>query len=89
MASPLTLRLDPELRRGLDQIAKRRKCTTSEVLRGAVARLVQEEKLRLTPYELMKDLIGTVEGGDPKLSEQTGRRFRASLSAREAKRDPR
>ena len=88
MASPLTVRLDPSVRRRIAQIAKRRSCTPSAVVREAVNELLAREEKALTPYELMKDLIGSGEsGGDPRLSENTGRRFTALLKARQAKRD--
>ena len=43
MASPITLRLDPELRRRVTRIAKRKQTTTSEVLREAIATWVERE----------------------------------------------
>ncbi len=87
MASPVTLRLDPDLRRRVARIAKRKRCTTSAALREAIETWVEQEESRPTPYELMKDLIGVARGGDPKLSENTGRKFTELLLARQAKRD--
>jgi len=74
MASPITLRLDPELRRRVNRIARRKKTSTSQVLREAITTWVAREDSDATPYELVKDLIGSVRGGDPgrstrKLSE--------------------
>ena len=85
MASPVTLRLDQELRRRVERIAKRKKCATSAVLREAIQVFVEKEETALTPYELVKDIIGSVQGGDPKLSENMGRKFTEMLQARRAK----
>jgi predicted DNA-binding protein len=65
VASPITLRLDPELRRRIDRIARRKKTSTSQALREAITTWVQREDSGLTPYELAADLIGSVRGGDP------------------------
>jgi hypothetical protein len=59
------LRLDPELRRRVTRIAKRKRTTTSEVLREAITTWVEREDNAPTPYESVKDLIGSVHGGDP------------------------
>ena len=82
MASPITLRLDAETRRRVARIARRKGTTTSKVLREAITTFVQQEEKRPTAYELIKDLIGTVRGGDPRLSEDTGRKFSEALKAR-------
>ena len=88
MAAPYTLRLDPGVRRRIAQAAERRKCSPSALVRVAVDELLQRDEKALTPYELMKDLIGSGEtGGDPRLSENTGRKFTELLKARQAKRD--
>ena len=82
MASPITLRLDEETRRRVARIARQRRTTTSKVLREAITTFVQQEEKRPTAYELIADLIGTVRGGDPRLSEDTGRKFSEALKAR-------
>jgi len=87
VASPITLRLDPELRRRVDRIARRKKTSTSQVLREAITTWVEREDSSGSFYDSIKDLVGCVGGGDPKLSENTGRRFTELLRARQAKRD--
>lgn len=74
------------MRRRVEQVARRRKCAASVVIRDAVSAYVEKEVPKLTPYELAKDFIGSVEGGDPKLSENTGRRFAEQLRTKAAKR---
>ena len=74
MASPITLRLDPELRRRVDRIARRKRTTTSSVLREAISTWLQREDSSESLYDRVADLIGSVRGGDPgrstrKLSE--------------------
>ena len=67
------MRLDRETQMLIRQIARVRKKSASEVMREAIKESLQRQKP--TPHELMKDLIGSIHGGDPKLSENTGRRF--------------
>ena len=83
MASPVTLRLDPDLRKRVARIAKRKRCTTSAALREAIASWVAREEETGSVYDSIKDLIGNVRGGDPKLSEDTGRKFAEMLRARQ------
>jgi len=82
VASPITLRIDPELRRRVDRIARRKKTSTSEVLREAIATWVEREDSAVTPYESIKDLIGTVKGGDPHRSTDMGKKFTELLRTR-------
>jgi len=82
MASPITLRLDPDTRRRVTRLARQRRTTSSVILREAIVTFVEKEERAMTPYESIKDLIGSVHGGDPKLSEDTGRKFTELLKAR-------
>jgi predicted DNA-binding protein len=79
MASPITLRLDAETRRRVARIAKRKKTTTSTVLREAISSWVEREESAGSAYEQIKDLIGSVHGGDPGRST---RRLSEVLKAR-------
>lgn len=74
---PLSLRLNTETDRALEEIAQRKGQTKSEVVRQAIQELVDRE--RLTPYERVADLIGCVSGGPEDLSEDTGQKLRALL----------
>lgn len=87
MASPLTIRFDPSVRRQITQVAKRKRCTPSALVREAVTDLLERENSTVSFYDQIKDLVGCVSGGDPKLSENMGRKFTALLKARQAKRD--
>ena len=82
MASPITLRLDPELRKRVERIARRRRTSKSQVLREAVTTFVAREESVGSVYDSIKDLIGNTRGGDPTLSEDTGRKFTELLRAR-------
>ena len=82
MASPITLRLDPEIRRRVTRIARRRKTTTSSVLREAISTWVAREENTVSAYESIKDLIGIVHGDDPNLSTDMGKKFTQLLRAR-------
>jgi len=82
MASPLTLRLDPKTRQRIVRLARRQRLSTSEVIRQAIAAWADRQEPVTSPYDAMRDLIGVVRGGNPKRSEQTGRRFTALLKKR-------
>ena len=86
MASPLTLRLDEKTRQRIARLARRKRLSTSEVVRRAIAAWADREELVSSPYEAVKDLIGVVNGGNPKRSEQTGRSFTALLKRRRNRR---
>ena len=86
MASPLTLRLDEKTRQRLARLARRNHLSTSEVIRQAIAAWADRQEPVTSPYEVIKDLIGVVDGGNPKRSEQTGRSFTAVLKRRKRQR---
>jgi hypothetical protein len=80
------VRLDESTQQLLQRLANRRSQTKSEVIREAIETLAAAEELEgqaAGPHELIADLIGCVSGGPEDLSTQTGRRFRALLSAGE------
>jgi Arc/MetJ-type ribon-helix-helix transcriptional regulator len=78
----MSVRLDDPMERALEQIAKRKGQSTSEVARKAIQDLIaREERI---PYELVSDLIGSVSGGPEDLSEHTGHRFQELLQRRKA-----
>jgi Arc/MetJ-type ribon-helix-helix transcriptional regulator len=82
VASPITLRLDEKTRQRIARLARRKRLSTSEAIRQAIAAWADRQEPVTSPYEAMKDLIGVVRGGNPKRSEQTGRRFAALLMRR-------
>ena len=85
MASPLTLRLDQKTRQRIARLARRKRLSTSEIIRQAIAAWADREEPITAPYDAVADLIGVVRGGDSKRSEQTGRRFRALLERRRSR----
>ncbi len=82
MPSPLTLRLEKKTRQRITRIASRKQISTSEVIRQAIEAWVERQEPIAAPYEAMADLIGVVNGGNPQLSTETGRRFREILKGR-------
>jgi Arc/MetJ-type ribon-helix-helix transcriptional regulator len=86
MASPLTLRLDEKTRQRIARLARRRRLSTSEVIRQAIAAWADRHEPVTAPYDAMTDLLGVVRGGNPKRSEQTGRLLAALLKRRLNKR---
>ena len=82
MASPLTLRLDPETRARIERMAHRKGLSTSQLIRLAIATWTDRQESATQPYEVISDLIGTVRGGDPQRSEHGGRKFATLLRKR-------
>jgi predicted DNA-binding protein len=74
-----TVRLDAKTEAALKRLTARRGQTKSEVIRDAIAHLSDEEKDQPSAFERLQPYIGVIEGDDPKLSEDTGRRFRELL----------
>ena len=56
--------------------------TQSEVIRDAISRLAEEEAAPQSAYDRLLPYIGIAEGGDPTLSENTGKRLRDVLEKR-------
>lgn len=79
MEAPVTLRLDTKTRRQIARIAKGRRISKSEVIRLALNAWPEFHGAETSPYEAMADLVGAVNGGEPKRSENGGRKFAAFL----------
>ena len=77
MEAPVTLRLDAKTRRQIARIARGRRISKSEVIRLALNAWPEFHGAETSPYEAMADLIGIARGGDPNLSSNTGRKFKA------------
>ena len=78
-----TVRLDVKTEAALKRLSARRGQTKSEVIRDAIVHLADEEEGQPSAYERLQPFLGIVEGGDPKLSEDTGKRFREILENRQ------
>jgi len=85
MASPLVLRIDEKTRRQIARIARRKRLSTSEVIRQAIEAWTAREEPVAVPFELMSDLLGVVRGGNPKRSEHGGTRFAKLLKRRRSR----
>lgn len=81
MDAPVTLRLDKETRRRIARIARRKRVSSSEIIREAIEAWVKHEEA-VAPYESVRDLIGIVHGGNPNRSAKTGRQFTDLLRKR-------
>jgi len=82
---PLTVRVDVKTERLLQRLARKRGRTKSEVIRdaiGVLARQVEAQEATERPYEKLRDLIGSIQGGPTDLSRRTGEAFRQMLSTR-------
>ncbi len=85
MASPLTLRLDEKTRQRIARIARRKRVSTSEVIRQAIEAWAERQEPVAFPYQLVSDLLGVVHGTNPKRSEQAGRRFAKLIKERRSR----
>jgi predicted DNA-binding protein len=83
MASPLTLRLDEKTRSRIGRLARRNGLSTSEFIRRAIEASIEREEPAVLPYEAVKDLIGVVRTGDPKLSQKMEQKFSKLLRDRQ------
>lgn len=82
MRSAVTTRLDDDTRRRVTHLARRKRIAFSKAVRMALREWADREERQTTPYELIKHLIGSVRSGDPKLSEDMGRKFGELLRRR-------
>lgn len=82
MESPVTLRLDRKTRRQIASVARRKGISKSEVIRRALSSWSDLEQPSDSPYFLLKDLLGTVKGGDPRRSEKSGKKFRELVATK-------
>ena len=88
MGNPMALRLDEKTRKRIAELAARRGMTRSALVREAIATLIEKEERRAVerPYDLVKDLLGSVHGGDPGRSADVGRKVTRMLRGRRASR---
>jgi predicted DNA-binding protein len=86
MSDAMALRLDDETRRRIARLAARRGTTRSALVREAITALIEKEdrQAAVRPFDLVKDLLGSVHGGDPERSSDVGRKVRRMLRARRA-----
>lgn len=71
MSTQLTVRLSDDLSKGITIFAKRLHLKRSDIVRMALERFIDEveEREEGTPYERVKDLIGSFTSGLPDLGE--------------------
>ena len=84
MSSAMALRLDDRTKRRIARLAARRGTTRSALVREAIAALVEKEERQaaVRPHDLVKDLLGSVRGGDPDRSTDVGKKVRRMLKGR-------
>lgn len=77
----ISVRLDEKRKRRLSRAARQRRVSQSEIVRQALDAFLKEDATTagLSLYDRMKDIIGSVRGGPPDLSEHTGDKFREIL----------
>lgn len=82
----MSLRLDAETRRTIVRLARFRRRSQSEIVREAVATLIERAPRDDRPFDAWAPVIGIARGGGPDLSERTGERLTALLNARRGRR---
>ena len=83
-----SVRMDLETERLLDRLAREHGVSKSQVIRDAVrlaAGKARSPGRAARPYDAFREVIGSVKGGPPDLSERTGESFRRLLADRKAK----
>jgi len=68
MSAPVSIRLGEETRKRVAKLARHKNVSPSKWMRQAIEHAAQEAEQQLAPYELIKDLLGVVRGGDPSRS---------------------
>jgi antitoxin component of RelBE/YafQ-DinJ toxin-antitoxin module len=80
----MTFRLDRKMRLRLKAVVERRRLTPSGAARLALERWLEAEEAAasVNPYEQIKDLVGSVRGGDGRRSSRSTRAIAAALKER-------
>jgi len=81
-----TVRLDVTTETTLKRLAARRGQTRFEVIRDAINRLAAEEAEQPSAYHRLRPFVGIVDSGGQQLSTDSGRKVRAVLEMRRARR---
>ena len=89
MTSAVTLRLDTAIRQRINRVARARRKSVSQVMREAIEAGLPKQETPFNFYESVKDLIGVIHTGDPKGSEDMGRKFTELLKNRRSSHDSR
>jgi hypothetical protein len=78
---PFSVRLDSKTEMVVKRLARRRNQSQSEVVREAIAAFEREHALESESpggaWRALEHLVGIVDSGGSRLSEDTGRRFAA------------
>jgi Family of unknown function (DUF6290) len=83
----ISVRLSADEERSVRLLAKRKRRTVSDVIRDAVAGIVEDDRKTISrPYDDIADLIGSVTGLPPNLSEGSGDQFAAILREKAGRR---
>jgi hypothetical protein len=84
----ISIRLDSKTERVVNELARRKGQTRSDVIREAIALLAQQrpERDAARPFDALAPWIGCVRGGPTGLSARTGEGFRRVLGERRAPR---
>ena len=77
-----TVRLDVRTETALRRLTLQRGQTKSEVIRDAIALLVEDEGEHATGAQKLQSFFGVVDSGGRQLSERTGLRLRNLLAER-------
>jgi hypothetical protein len=86
---PTSVRLDPRTEAAVRRLARQTKRTKSEVIREAIARMVEQAGSppgRGSPYAEIEDLLGVASGGPRDLARRSDEAFRDMLARRRASR---
>ena len=82
-----SVRMDVETERLLDRLAREQGVSKSQVMREAIRSAARKARAgsETRPYDAFREVVGSVKGGPPDLSEETGTTFRRLLAGRKAR----
>lgn len=78
----ISLRLDDQTARQLEEIARHRGLSKSEVVRRCLAEYLGEHQQQLSPWELGKDLFGRAASGHGDLSRESEQIVKEKIRAK-------
>ena len=82
----ISLRIPPELEKKLNSIALAEGKSRSEIIKDSISEYISKHEKIITPFELGKDLFGTVSSGKIDLSQNRKKYYKQNLESKNEKR---
>lgn len=82
----ISLRIPPELEKRLNSIAITEGKSRSEIIKESISEYISKHEANVTPFELGKDLFGTVSSGKTDLSANRKKYLKQRMESKNEKR---